>query len=413
MQENNGQYKFHKDEIIAERWTSKLDKVLTHFFYIVHFFLTFAKVKTSKNSRNMKKCSIIGALCLFFAYYTLQAQVGTAQVSLQDGKLDKAKEAIDKALKNEKDAQKSKTWFVKGEVYSTIAGSPIPAYANLDKNASQTAYEAYKKAMELEPQQKGYYKDAEASLKSRLYPAAINQGVNFYKAKDFANALKALDVAVEVLPNDTTAIYYASAIAWEGKEYDKFIGYGEKMEKMRFNPATLKLNTLQMAYLYAGEKKDNAKAIATLERGIQTYPNELEFWKLLGELYEQQEDRDKTIQFYEKASRQFPKEGEYPKRLGFAYFNKAVEFNKEINKKKEAEGLTGELKDPKKQQKAKEYNALVDAEIRKAIPSLEKADQVKPNDFETMDLLRYCYEALGMKEKKAEMDKKIKAIGKE
>ncbi|GAB4127865.1 MAG: hypothetical protein OHK0045_17430 [Raineya sp.] len=361
----------------------------------------------------MKQVSILLSLCLLFAYPALQAQVGIAQVNLQDGKLDKAKEAIDKALKNEKDAQKSKTWFVKGEVYSAIAGSPIPAYATLDKNAAQTALAAYKKAMELEPQKKGYYKDAEASIKNRLYPSAVNQGVNLYKSKDFSNSLKALDVAIDILPNDTTAIYYASAIAWEAKEYDKFIGYGEKIEKMKFSPATLKLNTLQLAYLYAGEKKDNAKAIAILEKGIQTYPNELEFWKLLGDLYEQQGDKDKTIEFYQKATAQFPKEAEYPKRLGFAYYNKAVDLNKEIIKKKEAEGLTGELKDPKKQQKAKEYNALVDNEIKKAIPFLEKADQLNSNDFETMELLRFCYETLGMKDKFAEMDKRIKAMGKE
>lgn len=361
----------------------------------------------------MKKYSICIVLSLLFIFDKLHAQVGAAQVNLQDGKLDKAKEAIDKALKNEKDAQKSKTWFVKGEVYSAIAGSPIPAFANLDKQASQTALQAYKKAMELEPQQKGYYKDAETSLKNRLYPSAVNQGVNLYKSKDFSNSLKALDVAIDILPNDTTAIYYASAIAWEGKEYDKFISYGEKMLNMSFNPQTLNMTTLQLGYLYAGEKKDIAKAIATLEKGVQRFPKDLELWKLLGDLYEQQGDKEKTIEFYQKAAMQFPNEAEYPKRLGFAYFNKAVELNKEINKKKEAEGLTGELKDPKKQQKAREYNAIVDNEIKKALPFLEKADQVKPGDFETMDLLRLCYDTLGMKEKKAEMDKKIKAIGKE
>jgi tetratricopeptide (TPR) repeat protein len=362
----------------------------------------------------MKKYSILIAICLLFTHkYTLHAQVGAAQVNLQDGKLDKAKEAIDKALKNEKDAQKSKTWFVKGEVYSAIAGSPIPVYANLDKNAAQTAYEAYKKAMELEPQQKGYYKDAENSLKTRLYPAAINQGVNFYKVKDFTNSLKALDVAIEIMPNDTLAVYYASAIAWEAKDYDKFIGYAEKIDKMKFNPETLKLNTLQLAYLYAGEKKDNAKAIAILEKGIKNYPTEAEFWKLLGDLYEQQGDRDKAIEFYQRASVQFPTEAEYPKRLGFAYYNKAVELNKEINKKKEAEGLTGELKDPKKQQKAREYNAMVDEELKKAIPFLEKADQLKSDDFETMDLLRFLYDILGMKDKFTAIDKRIKAMGRE
>lgn len=358
----------------------------------------------------MKKCFILIISGLLFAHNNiLQAQIGVAQVNLQDQKLDKAKEAIDKALKNEKDAQKSKAWFVKGEVYSGIAGSPIPAYANLDKNASRTAYEAYKKAMELEPQKKGYYKDAETSLKNRLYPSAINQGVNLYKAKDYPNSLKALDVAIEVLPNDTTALFYASAIAWEAKEYEKFIGYAEQIDKMKFSPNTLKLNMLQLAYLYAGEKKDNAKAIATLEKGIKTYPNEIDFWSLLGELYEQQGEKDKAIEFYERATKQFPKEAEYPKRLGFAYYNKAVE----INKKKEAEGLTGELKDPKKQQKAKEYNDLVDTELKKAIPPLEKASQLKSGDFETMDLLRFLYGTLGMKDKETDMDKKIKAMGKE
>jgi tetratricopeptide (TPR) repeat protein len=130
-------------------------------------------------------------------------------------------------------------------------------------------------------------------------------------------------------------------------------------------------------------------------------------------LYEQQGDRDKAIEFYQRASVQFPTEAEYPKRLGFAYYNKAVELNKEINKKKEAEGLTGELKDPKKQQKAREYNAMVDEELKKAIPFLEKADQLKSDDFETMDLLRFLYDIFGMKDKFTAIDKRIKAMGRE
>jgi tetratricopeptide (TPR) repeat protein len=182
---------------------------------------------------------------------------------------------------------------------------------------------------------------------------------------------------------------------------------------MKFSDATLKLNTLQLAYLYAGDKKDNNKAIAILEKGIQKYPKENQFWQILGELYEQQDDKEKVLAFYQRAIDQFPNEFDYHKRMGFAQYNKAVALNKEITKKKEAEGLTGDLKDAKKQQKKKEYNALVDAEIKKVIPFLEKADQIKPGDFETMDLLRFCYKTLNMTNKEAEMDKKIKAIGKE
>ncbi|MDW8297268.1 MAG: tetratricopeptide repeat protein [Raineya sp.] len=355
-------------------------------------------------------------LLLLWANHNL-AQVGSAMVNLEQGKLDKAKEAIDKAIQNEKDAQKSKTWFVRGEVYSAIAQSPIPNFANLDKNAARTALQAYRKAMELEPNQKGYYKDAENAIKTKLYACAINQGANLYNAKekDLANALIAFEVAHEANPTDTIAVTYASAVAWEAKNYDKFLQYAEKIEKMNFSPATKRVTKIQIAYLYA-ERKNIPKALEVLEEAIKQYPNDKQIWGLAAELYEQQVKSGGTnnlIEFYERAVKQFPNDADFWKLLGFAYWNKAVEVEKEIRKKKEAEGLTGELKDPKKQQKAREYNNIVDAEIKKAIPPLEKADQLKPNDFDTMDLLRACYETLGMKDKKAEMDKKIKAIGKE
>jgi len=375
-----------------------------------NYFINLQKIKIK--FIQMKKTTLL-LLPMLFAGFLANAQVGLASVNLQEGKLDKAKEAIDKALQNEKDAKKSKSWFTKGEVYAAIAGSPLKMFYDLDKKASRTAYDAYKKAMELEPEKKGYYKDAETSIKGRLYNSAINQGVNLYKEKDFNNSLGALDVAIESNPTDTTAIYYASGIAWEAKIYEKFIAYAENMSKMKFSKGTQKSNSLQLAYLYMGEKKDFAKAAAILEKGIAESPKELQFWQMLGEIYETQDDKDKTIEFYKRAMVQFPSEVAYQRATGVAYFNKAVAVNKEITKKKEAEGLTGQLKDPKKQQKAKEYNDMVDAELKKAIPYLEKADQLKPNDFDVMDLLRTIYEALGMKEKKAEMDKKIKAMGKE
>ncbi|MCU0437279.1 MAG: hypothetical protein MUC49_05145 [Raineya sp.] len=360
----------------------------------------------------MKKTILI-LLPMLFVGFLAKAQVGLASVSLQEGKLDKAKEAIDKALQNEKDAQKSKAWFTKGEVYSAIAGSPIPNFHNLDKQASKTALVAYKKAMELEPQKKGYYKDAENAIKSKLFNSAINQGINLYKKQDYKNSMSALDVAIEVNPNDTTGFYIGSIASLADKDYDKFITYTEKLVDMKIDNLTYRDFTYQLAKIYSGEKKEHAKAITLLEKAVQKQPKEVLFWQTLAELYEQLDDKDKSIEFYKKAMVQFPTEVWYPRAIGYAYYNKAVAVNKEITKKKEAEGLTGTLKDPKKQQKAKEYNDMVDAELKKALPYLEKADQLKPNEFETMDILRVIYESLGMKDKKAEMDKKIKAIGKE
>ncbi|MDX1904656.1 MAG: hypothetical protein SFU27_10900 [Thermonemataceae bacterium] len=346
--------------------------------------------------------------------YVAKAQVGAAQVYLQEGKLNKAKEAIDKAMENEKDAKKSKTWFTKGEVYSGIAISQLKIFYDLDRQASRNAYNAYKKAMELEPSKKGYYKDAENSLKTKMYATAINQGANLYKEKDFKNSLDAMDVALETNYNkDTTAIFYATAIAWEAKMYDKFIVYAEQMAQLPFSKDVLKMNTLQMAYLYAGEKKDYAKATNLLEKALEKNPQEPQYWQMLSEMYETQDDKEKIITFYQKATKQFPNEFMYQRALGVAYFNKAVALNKEVNKKKEEEGLTGQLKDPKKIEKLKEYNNKVDNELKNALPYIEKADQLKPNDFDTMDLLRTIYDALGMKDKKDLMDKKIKAIGKE
>lgn len=359
----------------------------------------------------MKK-AIAGIYLVFGLGMQVEAQVGAATVALQDGKLDKAKTAIDKAILDEKDAKKSKTWFTRGEVYTQLTGSPIPQFVNLDKKAPKVAFEAYQKAMELEPAKRGYYTDAQKALQEKLYPFAINRGVNTYKTKDYESSLEAFDIAMAIKPTDTVAIYYAQAVSWEAKNYDKFISYSEQMSKMPFQAATIKQTNMQLSYLYAGEKKDYKKAIEILEKEVNKSPKDYLLWQLLAEYYEVSTNAETKIKFYEKAVMQFPNDFGFNRNLGYAHFNKGVEINKDIMKKKEAEGLTGNLKDPKKIEKAKAYNALLDEELKKAIPYLEAAHKAKADDFDTMDLLRTCYDSLDMKAKKEEMDKKIKAMGK-
>ena len=92
----------------------------------------------------MKKLILPVLLCLS----TAALAQNKAMSALASQKYDQAKEAIDKDLADEKNAAKSKFWLVKGQVYEAIAND-ANSY-KLDSMAAMTAYEAYRKAAEMD-----------------------------------------------------------------------------------------------------------------------------------------------------------------------------------------------------------------------------------------------------------------------
>jgi len=122
-------------------------------------------------------------MCLLLAttvfVYGQKREVNNAYSSYQNGFLDRAKDAIDKAILNDETAKEARTWLYRGNIYLRLAdirerdfqwqrakedslklGRPAPvltrdqqnekAYLNLCNNCAEVAYDAYMKALELD-----------------------------------------------------------------------------------------------------------------------------------------------------------------------------------------------------------------------------------------------------------------------
>jgi len=201
----------------------------------------------------------------------------SALSAMESGKLDKAKEEIDKAVQDPKSGAKPKTWLVKGQVYEAL--STDKNLAGLDSMSSLAAYEAYKKAIELdtkEGKQGSTAKDAQKAIvmapdakeKVRLYYGLIGQGNAKYQNKNFPDALKLLKTAMEVDPKDSTAAMFTGIVAQQtGDNATAKQGFGKYLELGGKDPVIF----YTLSNIHRTEKNDN-EAIKVLNQGIAANP---------------------------------------------------------------------------------------------------------------------------------------------
>lgn len=143
----------------------------------------------------MKKNILIISLSLFTLIINAQqVKITSAQTYLEaylqkegDQNLEKAKSEIDEAALNEKTAIMGKTWFVKGEIYQSIYENKAISAKYETVNILDEAYDAYKKAINLNDVR---FRDQEATF---TYMKSIcsylnNRGVDMFNAKKYAEA---------------------------------------------------------------------------------------------------------------------------------------------------------------------------------------------------------------------------------
>ena len=195
-----------------------------------------------------------------------------AILQLANGKLDKAKEEIDKAILDEKMVGKAKTWITRAQIYESIAMDQTGVFNKLDSMAAITAYDAYKKTIELDTKDGKEGKTAkeakEALVAQKLYAGLMTQGAAKYQNKNFKDAFKLMSLAGEVMSKDTVAALYTGIVSQLLKDdanmfkyFDKFLALGGKDPAIYYSLAT----TLR-------SKNETDKAIAMLDRGIAANP---------------------------------------------------------------------------------------------------------------------------------------------
>ena len=219
----------------------------------------------------MKPIHLVLVACCLSGGVHAQNQQGAAgagdAVAMEAFK--KEKEKSDKDITDAKASTKASTWMDRAKTYQSIAGQ----YIRMDSAAATTAYEAFKKVVELDKDKKGgpgkLAKEAEEALKGQpLYGAFMQQGVAKFQAKNYADAMKSMTIAGDINPKDTLAPLYTAIAAQQIKDnataktqLEKYIAGGGK-------DATI-YGSLAMLY-----RADNEvdKALAALDKGIALAP---------------------------------------------------------------------------------------------------------------------------------------------
>lgn len=391
----------------------------------------------------MKKLTLILVVILFATMsFAQKAVVKDAASNLKKGKLDKAMESIELAIKDPTTSGDAKTWLTRANIYMDIYNSPLPMYKALAPNALMLAKESLAKVKELDT--KGELKEDVAKANVNLVAGLYNYGAAFYTEKKYLEAAKAFEATYllnkELGKIDTASIFNAGLSSELGKDEDGAIKYYTLLVDLKYPQAPV-FSSLAVMLINKG-KFDEAKAV--VEKGKAQFPNNFDMLiaetniflktgqteKALDALETavKKDTTNQTIYFavganynilgndvtkpaefraacYLKAEKAYKKaldiKSDYfdaAYNLGALYVNKASAIIEEANKL--------DLKETVKYDKLK-----IDADnmLKLAIPYLEKAHQLEPKDMSSMTALKEIYARLGMNDQLKTINTAIEA----
>ena len=379
----------------------------------------------------MKKVIIMLALIISASTLMSQTKERTnAFMYNKNGQYDKAREAIDKAAQNEKTMNDPKTWMYRGIIYLNIVFSE--EFSNLDTLALEKSLESFKKTLELDPEDKAKQSD---DIKPRI--DAIGQqyfaiGVEAFNSQNFEQATldfkKAFDVAKMNNKVDTLALLNAGLASLRGEKFNEAIGYYNQLLDLGFNEPDVYRS---LAASYRGLQQTDEMLLA-LNKGRKLYPNDsglmleeinaylamgqgakvvddlkelvvqdssnYSIFFVLGTIYGDETNAemynmDVAIDYYEKALSLNPEYYDAVYNLGALYINESNKLQVKANDLP--------LSETKAYEKITEDANVI---IRKALPHLEKAYELQPDNQETVQVLKSIYVRFKMDDKLKKMN---------
>ncbi len=362
-----------------------------------------------------------------------KSQVQTAYNYLRYDDLDKAKTAIDLAATNESSNTMAKTWYYRGLIYHAIYESKKPEFNALKPGSLPEAYKSYEKTLELDAK-KEYKDDLDKSL-AIMGSQFLNEGVDKFKEKDYKNAVSNFESSIDISKKylnktDTLAIYNAALASEKDKDYVKAKKYYQQCIDMNYGGAK-GYNFLSKIYL---TEKDTANSLVTLQAGRQKYPADANLlldqlniylmsgrdkdalsiidqaialdpknanlYSVKGNINDKAGNQPIAIESYKKAIELNPQYFDAYYNLGALLFNQGVEMVDKANKLP-----------PSKQAEYDKMKTQFDAKFGEAKPYFEKAYELNPKDWSTLNSLKQLYSRLGQLDKAAEMKKQMDALG--
>jgi len=302
----------------------------------------------------------------------------------------------------------------------------------INENPLPVALAAYTKTIELDPEGKLTEKLLENFEKFKRQ--CENKAIMSFSHQEFDKAveyfeliLKSGELSIFGGVVDTVIVYNTALAAKNAENHKKAAEYFRKAIDLHYGGSDA-YYLLKNEYMIL---EDSAAAIATLEEGFERYPDTSLILIEIVNYYLTAGDAEKGLQYLELAEEKeatnpsiyfakgtlFEKVGEDEKALvaykqaleidpeyynahfniGALYYNNAVELYDVANSKEDLD----------------EYNAakaIADEELRKTLPPMEKAHEIKPDDRAVLETLQTVYYRLQMMEKYEETKVKLAEI---
>lgn len=360
-----------------------------------------------------------------------------------------AKIRIDSAAKNPATMDKHKTWFYRGKIYlarfdmslkeqmnksaeTDINKKIISAYNSISMSDVDEALSSFQRSLELD-EKKTY--EAETNAKIRVIASNYSdKGYATLKNDNYKDAItyydKYYEMKLKMGVTDTAALYNLSIASLKLKDYKKAEKYLTKLIDLKYRTERCYLSLIQTyhesgdtasakktvrkgvaelpeSYMLLVEqinldlKEGNSEsAISSINRALSKNPDNHELHLVLGQTYNKMAfPKDATgkdlVRPANSAELAKKAEEEFQKTIGLksdyfsGFYSLGIFYN---NVGADVLRQAESFKDPKKV-KAEESRA--DEYFKKAIPLLEKANDLKPGDRETMYTLRQLYARTG------------------
>jgi len=385
---------------------------------------------------------ITGLIVLVISSCSDKMYVNRAITWAENGeRLDTALKSVEKASELEETKNWPKTYYAKGYVYQKIYESNKSKFKDLAERPLFKAYDNYKKAYEMDEEEK--FKGSIDAAMFKMHSYFIKEGVNAFKQNDYQSAfdnfkysLKVSEMPIFENRIDTAIMFNAGIAAQNMKNWEEAAKYYQMAAKHDYGGARTYV-LLKNAYLQAG---DTTKAVETLKAGFNKYPsNQNMIASLINHYLLNTDHPEKALTFIEEAKEQHPENAQYYSaeaqiydqmgeiekakesykaalerdpdlfmalyNLGVLYYNAGVDLVSKANQTKDDE-------------KYKKLRKQANEKFKQAIPYMEKALEVKPDATNVMNTLSTLYYRLRTEdpkyvEKYKQIRKKLQQLQKE
>ena len=227
---------------------------------------------------------LIANILILTSLFAQKASLTKAYNFFYDKDYDKAKEQIDLCAADEKLSAKAQTWLYKGNIEFLLANREYSEkqknenYQIRYPNAPEEAFDAFEKALSINPKVEALDMMSAQDALKQLYPYLLVHGVDQLIAKDFANAKATLAKGIKSYEMDTPQYpmngdlyyYYAYAIESLGETSEMMKYYQKALDDGSQNPYVFA--KLTEHYKAANDKKGIEN---TLKSAKEKNPNDM------------------------------------------------------------------------------------------------------------------------------------------